>query len=87
MSYKLRKVYDVNYCGMSDEIRNLVAEQHEIMCNGYYFEHDVMPKTFLNEADDGTETVVFCEEHTALDDWFLDNGAVVGESVLILYWW
>lgn len=83
----MRKVYDVQYCGMPEEVRNVVKSVHEVMCNGCYFQHEVMPKSYLDEYEDGSESIEICEEHTLLDDWLVENGAVVGESVLILYWW
>lgn len=46
-----------------------------------------MPETYLDEAADGTETEVPCDEHTILDAWLLENGARVGEYVLINHWW
>ena len=55
--------------------------------NDCYIRREVMPETYLDEAADGTETEVPCDEHTILDAWLLENGARVGEYVLINHWW
>lgn len=87
MAYKTMKVFDVHYSGMPAHIKTLVKENYEIMCNGCYFQVEVMPKTVFDEMDDGFEKEVECEEYNDLHKWLYDQGAFVGETVLILYWW
>lgn len=85
--YKKMKVFDVRD-GMPDHIIEIVRTIYEVNCNGCYFTHEVKCKTYLDEADDGTETVVENEEYTELDTWLADViGCHIGEYVLILYWW
>lgn len=83
---KMRKVYDI-YHDMPEEIRTIVREKYEVGCNGCYFEHEVLGKTYLDEMDDGTGVITENEEYSELDAWFCENGAFVGEHVIILYWW
>lgn len=85
--YKMRKVFDIHYSGMPDNVIEVLRETYEVRCNGCYFNVEVVGKTFLDEADDGTETVVENEEYSELHAWLVENGAYVGENVLILYWW
>lgn len=85
--YKKMKVFDVHE-GMPEHIRDAVAQQYEIKCNGCYFKHEVMDKTFTYENDDGIEVTEENEEYSELDNWLANvAGCHIGEYVLILYWW
>lgn len=80
------KVFDCQE-GMPENIKRVFFELYNDTGNDCYVEREVMPETYLDEADDGTETEVPCGEHTILDVWLLENGARVGEYVLISHWW
>lgn len=82
--YKTKKVFDCQ--NMPGDTRTLFFEQSE-MSNGCYVSHEVFSKTYMDEADDGTETEVECAEYSAIDAWLLENGATPGEYVLINHWW
>lgn len=84
--YKTMKVFDCQE-GMPENVKKVFFELHSDRGNNCYIKQEVMPETYLDEADNGAETVVACDDYTILDAWLLENGANVGEYVLINHWW
>lgn len=84
MKYEMKKVFDCQ--DMPPDVRTYFFELHEAS-NDTYVSHEVFAPTFLDEADDGTEQILPCEDYSIVDAWLLENGAFVGEYVLINHWW
>jgi hypothetical protein len=79
--YKMKKVFDCQ--DMPQETRVLFFEQEEAQ-NNCYITHEVMPPEWDAEGDD---VMVPNEEYTVVDTWLLENGAFIGEYILIKHWW
>ena len=83
MTYKTMKVFDFQE-GMPEHIKDVFWKEYEGTSNDCYISREVMGPTYY---DEDTNTDIVNEEFTLLDHWLLDNGAGIGEYVLINHWW
>lgn len=74
MTYKMMKVFDS--IGMPEEVLDALNPDRELNNNTFI--------TFSTYTED--DYMEFAEEAT-INNWLLDNGANVGDVVLIKYWW
>ncbi len=82
--YVRQKVFDCQK--MPADIKKFVFDHYEDMSNDCYAEREVLASEYYDEDDEGHEVLITCEDHTILDAWLLENGANVGEYVIIKRW-
>lgn len=75
-SFKLMKVFDCQWDpGMPDDVKDaFFALTEEVSGNDVYVQWTIK----RNSKD---------KDQKKVDDWFVANGATLGESVIIKRWW
>lgn len=75
------KVFDCQ--DMPDDVRTYLFES-SYQGNDCYVSQEVFGPTYF---DEDSNTDIECEEYNIVCQWLLDNGATIGEYVIISHWW